>query len=72
MNILNSNSKIKCSNVSSMGVYYGFKEKRAEKIPLPNTIFGFFSTIGWYNIKVQGNINIDGKKEKMVKLSEKV
>ena len=105
----------------NIGVYYGFKEKRADRIPLLSAILGFLSTIGWifysiflndnydvtedittflsnvlsilslitpiicyiyltkkygktyygYNIKEQGNINIDDKNQNMVELSEK-
>ena len=39
----------------NIGVYYAFKEKRADRIPLLSAILGLLSSIGWslYSVAVQ-------------------
>ena len=52
----------------NIGVYYAFKEKKADRIPLLSAILGLLSSIGWttYSIAVESDEKNKEKKEAKV------
>ena len=52
----------------NIGVYYAFKEKKADRIPLLSAILGLLSSIGWtiYSVAVEADEKNDEKKKEKV------